>query len=130
MAQTMASSDRIDPFLLLDNSYDMSGQVGMGDVFLGGGNMGAEGELYLPSLESISIEENSTTDKNTKNNHFNNINVINSSSNCNNYHEGENIGHWIVKLVEADKTIKTWKEDENATPETHPLNFNPPKELR
>ncbi|XP_062108735.1 protein pleiotropic regulatory locus 1 [Humulus lupulus] len=31
---------------------------------------------------------------------------------------------------EADKTIKMWKEDENATPETHPLNFKPPKDLR
>ncbi|KAF8387861.1 hypothetical protein HHK36_026523 [Tetracentron sinense] len=31
---------------------------------------------------------------------------------------------------EADKTIKMLKEDENATPETHPLNFKPPKELR
>ncbi|OAY63908.1 protein pleiotropic regulatory locus 1 [Ananas comosus] len=31
---------------------------------------------------------------------------------------------------EADKTIKMWKEDPNATPETHPLNFKPPKEFR
>ncbi|KAJ6813217.1 protein pleiotropic regulatory locus 1 [Iris pallida] len=31
---------------------------------------------------------------------------------------------------EADKTIKMWKEDENATPETHPINFKPPKEFR
>eukprot|EP00262_Sarcandra_glabra_P006902 TRINITY_DN1946_c0_g3_i3.p1 TRINITY_DN1946_c0_g3~~TRINITY_DN1946_c0_g3_i3.p1 ORF type:complete len:490 (+),score=78.43 TRINITY_DN1946_c0_g3_i3:87-1556(+) len=31
---------------------------------------------------------------------------------------------------EADKTIKMWKEDETATPETHPLNFKPPKDLR
>ncbi|XP_010269564.1 PREDICTED: protein pleiotropic regulatory locus 1 [Nelumbo nucifera] len=31
---------------------------------------------------------------------------------------------------EADKTIKMWKEDENATPETHPVNFKPPKDLR
>ncbi|KND00813.1 uncharacterized protein SPPG_09159 [Spizellomyces punctatus DAOM BR117] len=26
---------------------------------------------------------------------------------------------------EADKTIKIWKEDENATPETHPINWRP-----
>ncbi|KAI8825983.1 WD40-repeat-containing domain protein [Fimicolochytrium jonesii] len=26
---------------------------------------------------------------------------------------------------EADKTIKIWKEDENATPETHPVNWKP-----
>ncbi|XP_010548985.1 PREDICTED: protein pleiotropic regulatory locus 1-like isoform X1 [Tarenaya hassleriana] len=31
---------------------------------------------------------------------------------------------------EADKTIKMWKEDEKATPETHPINFKPPKEIR
>ncbi|XP_042958341.1 protein pleiotropic regulatory locus 1-like isoform X2 [Carya illinoinensis] len=31
---------------------------------------------------------------------------------------------------EADKTIKMWKEDENATPETHPINFKPPKDIR
>lgn len=31
---------------------------------------------------------------------------------------------------EADKTIKMWKEDETATPETHPLNFRPPKDIR
>ncbi|KAJ6805275.1 protein pleiotropic regulatory locus 1 [Iris pallida] len=31
---------------------------------------------------------------------------------------------------EADKTIKMWKEDETATPETHPINFKPPKEFR
>ncbi|KAK4759242.1 hypothetical protein SAY87_022373 [Trapa incisa] len=31
---------------------------------------------------------------------------------------------------EADKTIKMWKEDEHATPETYPLNFRPPKDIR
>ncbi|XP_074575128.1 protein pleiotropic regulatory locus 1-like [Curcuma longa] len=31
---------------------------------------------------------------------------------------------------EADKTIKMWKEDTSATPETHPINFKPPKEFR
>lgn len=31
---------------------------------------------------------------------------------------------------EADKTIKMWREDETATPETHPLNFKPPKDIR
>ncbi|CAN4125705.1 unnamed protein product [Withania somnifera] len=31
---------------------------------------------------------------------------------------------------EADKTIKMWKEDETATPETHPLYFKPPKDIR
>lgn len=31
---------------------------------------------------------------------------------------------------EADKTIKMWREDETASPDTHPLNFRPPKEFR
>ncbi|XP_031122975.1 protein pleiotropic regulatory locus 1-like [Ipomoea triloba] len=31
---------------------------------------------------------------------------------------------------EADKTIKMWKEDKNATPETHPLHFKPPRDMR
>ncbi|KAF7141854.1 hypothetical protein RHSIM_Rhsim06G0116500 [Rhododendron simsii] len=31
---------------------------------------------------------------------------------------------------EADKTIKMWKEDGKATPETHPLHFRPPKDIR
>nr|GMD36458.1 protein pleiotropic regulatory locus 1 [Ipomoea batatas] len=31
---------------------------------------------------------------------------------------------------EADKTIKMWKEDDNATPETHPLHFKPPRDMR
>jgi pleiotropic regulator 1 len=26
--------------------------------------------------------------------------------------------------AECDKTIKIWKEDEDATPQTHPLVFN------
>ncbi|KAI3902980.1 hypothetical protein MKX01_042832, partial [Papaver californicum] len=30
---------------------------------------------------------------------------------------------------EADKTIKMWKQDENATPQSHPLNYTP-KDLR
>lgn len=31
---------------------------------------------------------------------------------------------------EADKTIKMWKEDPMATPETHPIHFKPPKDLK
>lgn len=31
---------------------------------------------------------------------------------------------------EADKTIKMWKEDDAATPETHPIQFVPPRDLR
>lgn len=27
--------------------------------------------------------------------------------------------------AECDKSIKIWKEDEDATPETHPINFIP-----
>eukprot|EP00873_Tetraselmis_striata_P035426 jgi/Tetstr1/455690/TSEL_042498.t1 len=32
--------------------------------------------------------------------------------------------------AEADKTIKMWKQDESATPETHPVQFRAPKEIR
>ncbi len=31
---------------------------------------------------------------------------------------------------EADKSIKMWRQDENATPETHPTNFKPPKDIK
>ncbi len=31
---------------------------------------------------------------------------------------------------EADKSIKMWRQDENATPETHPVNFKPPKDIK
>lgn len=31
---------------------------------------------------------------------------------------------------EADKTIKMWREDETATPETHPIDFRPPSQIR
>ena len=32
--------------------------------------------------------------------------------------------------AEADKSVKFWKEDTSATPETHPLNFRPPRDIR
>jgi len=31
---------------------------------------------------------------------------------------------------EADKTIKIWKEDPDATPESHPVNWQPPRERK
>jgi len=33
--------------------------------------------------------------------------------------------HSSTRMItgECDKTIKMWKEDEDATPETHPINF-------
>lgn len=31
---------------------------------------------------------------------------------------------------EADKTIKMWREDPDATEETHPIVFKPPKDIR
>jgi pleiotropic regulator 1 len=31
---------------------------------------------------------------------------------------------------EADKTIKMWKEDEAATPESHPVQFQPPRDIK
>lgn len=41
----------------------------------------------------------------------------------------DNSGSRLV-TCEADKTIKMWKEDLTATPETHPINFKPPKDIR
>jgi pleiotropic regulator 1 len=41
----------------------------------------------------------------------------------------DNSGSRLV-TCEADKTIKMWKEDLTATPETHPVNFKPPKDIR
>eukprot|EP00386_Alphamonas_edax_P005604 GDKI01018192.1.p1 GENE.GDKI01018192.1~~GDKI01018192.1.p1 ORF type:complete len:485 (-),score=132.42 GDKI01018192.1:300-1613(-) len=32
--------------------------------------------------------------------------------------------------AECDKTIKVWKEDETATPETHPIDWKPPRDLK
>ena len=32
--------------------------------------------------------------------------------------------------AEADKTVKFWREDTSATPETHPLNFRVPRDIR
>jgi pleiotropic regulator 1 len=31
---------------------------------------------------------------------------------------------------EADKTVKMWREDPTATPETHPVSFRPPKDMK
>ena len=31
---------------------------------------------------------------------------------------------------QADKTIKFWKEDPDATPESHPLNWEPPRDRK
>lgn len=31
---------------------------------------------------------------------------------------------------EADKTIKMWRQDENATPESHPVQFKPPRDIK
>eukprot|EP00250_Pteridium_aquilinum_P017531 c23676_g1_i1 orf=559-2007(-) len=46
------------------------------------------------------------------------------------YASGFDVTGTRLVTCEADKTIKMWKEDENATPETHPINFKPPKEMR
>lgn len=32
--------------------------------------------------------------------------------------------------AECDKSIKMWKEVEDATPETHPINFRPPRQIK
>ncbi|KAF8403825.1 hypothetical protein HHK36_011932 [Tetracentron sinense] len=109
--QAMAMSKQFNPLPLVENSYTMTC---MGDGFYGGhgvlmgGNMGIEGDLLIPPLESINIEINAKTenpiDKNTNNSHFNNNNInINNNNNkvesmvgVGNYWEGENLrmGEW------------------------------------
>ena len=32
--------------------------------------------------------------------------------------------------AEGDKTVKFWRQDESATPESHPVNFRPPRDMR
>ena len=32
--------------------------------------------------------------------------------------------------AEGDKTVKFWRQDEAATPESHPVNFRPPRDMR
>jgi hypothetical protein len=35
-----------------------------------------------------------------------------------------------LQMVEADKTVKFWKEEETVTLETHPINFRPPPDMK
>jgi hypothetical protein len=41
----------------------------------------------------------------------------------------DNTGSRLI-TCEADKSIKMWREDPDATPETHPVVFKPPRDLR
>lgn len=34
------------------------------------------------------------------------------------------------RCAQADKTIKMWREDETATPESHPIDFKPPSQIK
>ncbi|KAF9594034.1 hypothetical protein IFM89_026886 [Coptis chinensis] len=105
--QAMVMRNRFDPLPMLENKYDhMSSaaagyfnisacmtQVGVGEGFYGShgiigstGNIGVDqSELFIPSLESISIEENNVTnntfEKTNNNNLINNINIINNNHN-------------------------------------------------
>ncbi|KAF8398405.1 hypothetical protein HHK36_017333 [Tetracentron sinense] len=122
--QAMAPSNGIDPSQLLDNSYNMSDaagyfnvstcltQVGMGDGlyeghgFLGGANMGLQGELFVPPLENISIEESAATDNNINNtiNCNNNYQKVENKVGVGNYWEGENLrmGEWDLESLIED----------------------------
>ena len=35
-----------------------------------------------------------------------------------------------LMTCETDKTIKFWKEDSDATPESHPINWEPPRDRK
>ncbi|KAJ4979953.1 hypothetical protein NE237_010733 [Protea cynaroides] len=83
-----------------------SGHLG----FLGNGNIGIEGDLFVPPLESICAEERNTTTDNTISKINNNI--INSNNNNKvetlvengNYWEGENLrmGEWKLEDLMED----------------------------
>ncbi|XP_077254130.1 myb domain protein 83 [Tasmannia lanceolata] len=124
------------PFPRPENSYDATGfssgyfpiptcstQVGIEDGlygehgFLGGGQMVGGGDLFVPSLESMSLEENTTTNytngENPKNHHYNNTNniIINNNNNkgdnvvgSGNYWQGENLrmGEWDLEQLMED----------------------------
>ncbi|KAF3973196.1 hypothetical protein CMV_003364 [Castanea mollissima] len=130
--QAMTLNHMIDPLPMIHHGLNMSNnasgyfnaapqymtQIGVnGDSFyggngvFGGADMGLENELFVPPLESISIEENDKTEnmynKRTMNNNTsNNLNNISNCSNNNNraenlarvgnYWEGEELrmGEW------------------------------------
>ncbi|KAF5198007.1 Transcription factor myb83 [Thalictrum thalictroides] len=136
----MVMRNRFDPLPMLENSHDhhhmpnagaglfnvsaCMTQVGIGDGLFygnhgiiggGGNNIGLDqSELFIPSLECISIEEeNNTTDntfeKTNNNNLLNNINIINNNNNNNfvesgNYWGGENLrmGEWDMEELLED----------------------------
>ncbi|XP_042514066.1 transcription factor MYB46-like [Macadamia integrifolia] len=137
--QAMAMRNQFEPLPPLNNCYSLSGApgyfnvstglsqaVGTGDGycgghgFLGGDNIGVQGELFVPPLESISIEQkNTATDNpiskinnNINNSHINDINnIINSNNNkvetlveSVNYWEGENLrmGEWNLEDLMED----------------------------
>ncbi|XP_077210350.1 transcription factor MYB46-like [Tasmannia lanceolata] len=129
--QAMTMTNELNPLPRLENGYDFAGgcfsmptcltQVGMEDGlygehgFLGGDQMVGEGELFIPPLESISLEENTTTNytsgENPKNHQCNDTNNINNNNNIGdnvdekgNYWQGENlrIGEWDLEDLMED----------------------------
>lgn len=132
--QAMALSHMIDPAAVpmlaghaagLMNVSNASGyftavppymnQVGFGSDSFYGGNNGMfggvdlgnfEGELFVPPLESESIEENIKTDENIYKRITNNNNTLNNTNNINNYNnwEGEEqrMGEWDLEELMKD----------------------------
>ncbi|KAF2317748.1 hypothetical protein GH714_039748 [Hevea brasiliensis] len=79
---------------------------------LGGVNIGIEGELHIPPLESISIEENAKTEDmyGSNNNKYPYSNVNRINSNCNNNTKAENVTTGVGRQGEELKVgIGTWK---------------------
>ncbi|KAA8528090.1 hypothetical protein F0562_035041 [Nyssa sinensis] len=84
----------------------------------GGGNIGAEGELFIPPLESVSIEESFKTEDftdrnpnshphdnmNSSINHCNNINKVENVAEFENHWEGDDlrVGEWDLEELMKD----------------------------
>lgn len=124
--QAMTLSHVIEPLPMLMTAPACMTQVGMGghelyeDYRILGGDIGVEGELFIPPLENISIEDNAKAEnmfnRNINNNPINNMNcTINPCTNNSNikvgdmngvghYWEGEElrIGEWDLEELMRD----------------------------
>ncbi|KAJ4970975.1 hypothetical protein NE237_004074 [Protea cynaroides] len=118
--QTMAMSNQFQPLPPLDKyCYGLSGapgyfnvstslsQVGTGNGYYGSSGHGFLGDVFVPHLESFSIEENNTTTGITIGKINNNINNVHINCDINNIINGNN--NKVETLVES---VNHW-EGEN-----------------
>lgn len=111
----------MDPLLMLDHGVNMMGtsampnvskhpSPSMGDGFFGGelgnfyyGGVGIEGEIYVPPLESITVEDNNKGENSSDHtiNSFNNMNNINTNDYTNDNKDQDNMFQ-VKNLWEGD----------------------------